>query len=433
MPFRTKLIATLIVIVAPLTAGAENRVDRIRPDAPALAAYGQYPVGVVTQSFTNPDQVDVLATTEDAQPVYDRTLVTEIWYPASPDTQPGGTYTALMRDGVTEIALEGQAVRDAMPAAGETFPLVIVSHGWPGDRYLMSHLAENLASKGYVVVAPDHLRSGYRDTDFFKFFGSTLYHRPLDQKFLLDQMSKLDGPIGAITDSDNTAVVGYSMGGYGALIFGGAGITEQGIGFRAAPPARLLERHQSGSETHAALPDLRVKAMITFGPWGRNRGFWDSETLAEFQKPLLMMIGDADDISGADALRQIFEETIGVTRHLLTFEGANHNAAAPMPAPLESWEPAETVPFVPFHHYADAVWDTNRMNNIAQHFATAFLDIHLKGDTKKTAYLDLVENSADGLVSLDDTGAEKPDHSYWAGFAPRTALGLRFETLQAGE
>ena len=35
--------------------------------------------------------------------------------------------------------------------------------------------------------------------------------------------------------------------------------------------------------------------------------------------------------------------------------------------------------FAPFEHYADPVWDTVRMNNIAQHVVAGFLDRHLKG------------------------------------------------------
>ncbi|NRB02361.1 MAG: dienelactone hydrolase, partial [Rhodobacteraceae bacterium] len=105
---------------------------------------------------------------------------------------------------------------------------------------------------------------------------------------------------------------------------------------------------------------------------------------------------------------------------------------APMPAPVESYAPVEGLDFVPFEHYADAVWDTNRMNNITQHFATAFFDMHLKGaDT--AAYFDLVPNADDGVVSVNEDGTLKDDHSYWAGFAPRTAAGLRFESKSKGE
>jgi hypothetical protein len=89
--------------------------------------------------------------------------------------------------------------------------------------------------------------------------------------------------------------------------------------------------------------------------------------------------------------------------------------------------------FIPFEHYADAVWDTTRMNNIAQHFSTAFFDMHLKADSDKAAYFDLLPNADDGVIALDDAGKETDDHTYWTGFAPRTAKGLRFETKQKGE
>ena len=88
---------------------------------------------------------------------------------------------------------------------------------------------------------------------------------------------------------------------------------------------------------------------------------------------------------------------------------------------------------MPFDHYADAVWDTVRMNNITQHFATAFLDYHLKEDVEKGAYLDLVSKAVDGIIALDDAGKPTEDHSYWKGFAPRTAIGLQFETRRQGQ
>jgi hypothetical protein len=106
-------------------------------------------------------------------------------------------------------------------------------------------------------------------------------------------------------------------------------------------------------------------------------------------------------------MRKIFEEAVGVERHLLTFEGAGHNAAAPYPAPVESWDAVDWLGFVPFEHYADKVWDTVRMNNIAAHVVTAFLDVHLKGDTQKARYLT----------------------AEFAGFAAGSARGLRWETL----
>lgn len=419
-------------LVAGLTTGpvlAENRIDQIRPDAPELAAFGPHPVGVTTMTFTNPDQIDIINTTADSAPVYDRDLTVEIWYPAAQGTEPGGTYDTVIRDGVTKTTLHGSAARDAAPTSGETYPLIVISHGYPGNRVLMAHLGENLASKGYVAVSIDHTDSTYSDMNAF---GSTLYIRPIDQKFVIDQMEALDGPIGAITDASTTGVLGYSMGGYGALIFGGAGVTQASTEYSWGTPNGLLERHLAGSDTLADLVDPRVKAVIAIGPWGMNTGFWAAEGLAGFEKPLLLMAGGADDVSDYPSMRQIFEGTTGTDRHLLTFAGANHNAAAPMPAPAESWAPVDTLDFVPFEHYADAVWDTTRMNNIAQHFATAFFDQYVKGDTDKAAYFDLVRMAADGIYSVDENGDPKEDHTYWAGFPDRTARALVFETLTKG-
>ncbi|MCA0856446.1 alpha/beta hydrolase family protein [Phaeobacter italicus] len=423
-----------IGLAAGLAAGtaavAENRIDRIRPDAPELAAFGPHPIGVQTLTFTHPGQHDILNTTADSQPIYDRPLTVEVWYPAAPGTEPGGSYRTVLRDGATEVTLQGRAARAAEPATGTRYPLVVISHGYPGNRFLLSHLGENLASKGYVTVSIDHTDSTYSDQAAF---GSTLLNRPIDQRFVIDQMAALDGPLGAITDVSQTGVIGYSMGGYGALIFAGAGVTQASTEYSWGTPAGLLSRHLAGSDSHKALVDERVKAVISIGPWGMNTGFWDATGLAGVEKPVMMMAGSADDVSKYPAMRQIFEGMVNTDRHLLTFEAANHNAAAPMTAPIESWQPVETLDFVPFEHYADAVWDTNRMNNIAQHFATAFMDLHLKGAEDKAAYLELIPRAADGVVDTDDAGKEGPGHTYWKGFAPRTAQGLTLETLPKGE
>jgi predicted dienelactone hydrolase len=418
-----------LMSLAALPAAAENRIDVIRPDAPALAAYGDYKVGVQTMTFTNMGQVDVAQTQADGDiPTYDRPLTVEIWYPAAADTAAGGSYQAMMRDG-TDVTLQGQAVRDAAALTGETFPLVIISHGYPGNRWLLGHLGENLASKGYVVASIDHTDSNYDDMGNF---GSTLYNRPWDQKFVIDSMELLDGDLGAITDASNTAVVGYSMGGYGALILAGAGLTEAITSSDYAPPQGLLERNVMGSDTHAELEDDRIKAFAAFGPWGNNRGFWDANGLAGIDKPLLLIAGSVDDVSEYDAIRGIFDGAVNSDRHLLTYLNANHNAGAPMPSPEEGYAINETLGWAPFEHYGDAVWDNVRMNNIAQHFVTAWVDQNLKG-ADMSEYFDLTPNAADGVWAVDDAGAPTQDNTYWTGFANRTAVGLTFESKPAGQ
>ncbi len=424
-------ITAALGIMAATASHAENRIDVVRPDAPALAAFGDHKIGVTTMTFTNPDQIDIVNTGETGEPPrYDREITVEIWYPATDDTEPGGTYTALIRDGVTEATLVGQAARDAAPDTSETFPLVVISHGYPGNRFLMSPLSENLASKGYVVASIDHPDSTYDDQTAF---GSTLVNRPWDQRFVIDSVTALEGDLGRIVQDDNVAIVGYSMGGYGALIYAGAGVTLLSTTYEWGAPQGLLERNLMGTESHNSLKDDRVKAIVAFGPWGNNTGFWDAESWAGIDKPLMLIAGEIDDVSQYSAMRAIFDETINTTRHLLTFAQANHNAGAPMPAPAESYAVSEELGYAPFDHYADAVWDNVRMNNISQHFVTGYLDMHLKGDEEKARYFDLTPVATDGLWSVDDDGVQTPEHSYWTGFPNRTAAGLRFETKAGGE
>ena len=425
--------------VIPTGAMAENRIDTQRPDAPELAAYGDYPVGVTTRQFLRENAVDILALSNDTAlpdplPRTDRNLVTEVWYPAAPDASGDTTLRTWLRNGTTEIALEGRAMRDAAPSGDGPFPLVILSHGYPGNRFLMAHLAENIASKGYVVASIDHVDSTYRDQAAF---GSTLVNRPLDQLFVLEAMAQLgagEGPLAGLVDAERSALIGYSMGGYGAVISAGGGVTQAGVDLSWGAPQGQLAVHLAGSDSHAALADPRLRTAIAIAPWGRERGFWDADGLAGINIPMLFIAGSADDVSGYEGgIRQIWQEATGTDRALLTFEGANHNAAAPFPSPAEGMAVDPALGWAPFEHYADAVWDTTRMNNIAQHFVTAWLDLHLRGETDRAAYLDLVPVAADGVWSVDDDGNPTEDHSYWPGFPNRTALGLRFEWLETGQ
>ncbi len=431
-----------IAVLSGLLCGgamAQNRIDQIRPDAPALAAHGEAAIGVRTLEVSNPDQIDIVKIEADKPlPRYDRPLTLEVWYPAADGTGTEGTYTGvLQRDGVQEVELKGRAVRDAAPAKpAKAYPLVIISHGYPGNRYLLSHLGENLATKGYVTVSIDHTDSTY---DSKLAFGSTLVNRSLDQTFVLneiDRMSKEDGNfLSGLVDASTTGLIGYSMGGYGAVITAGGGVTQGSTEYAWGAPAGTLQVHLAGSDTHEALIDPRIKAAVAFAPWGMNTGFWDAAGLAGVRIPMFFIAGSDDDVAGYEkGTKAIFEGSVNTERYLLTYDHANHNAGAPMPAPAETWVASEHLDFIPFDHYADAVWDNVRMNNIAQHFVTAFLGQYVKGDNEMAPYLDLIENSDDGVFAMEEDGkTAKPEHTYWQGFPARTAKGLSLMHKAKGE
>lgn len=417
----------VIILFMFSTANAmDNRIDGIRPDAPELAKIGNLSVGVRTLSLIHKNQIDAV-NIEEGQPIprYDRPLTVEVWYPAQTTEQGTQYHDVLLRDAKTLVSLYGSAVRDAAPLKAENgHPLIVISHGYPGNRFLMSHFGENLASKGYVVVSIDHTDSMYQDAGAF---ASTLLNRPLDQRFILNQMTKFNNTedhfLFSMVDTDNAGLMGYSMGGYGSLITAGAGITKTTAETPATSPQNILRLVEANSDAHKKLmAGNNYKAIISFAPWGMERGFWDDEGLKNIHIPMFFISGSEDETSGYETgTRAIYEKTTGIDRYLLTFDNAGHNAIAPIPAPKEAWSATyNDGKSVAFSHYNDPVWDSLRANNIAQHFVTAYFGTMLKNDQNMDEYLDLIKRGND---SKDDT--------QWKGFKAETAKGLYLEHLSS--
>jgi len=408
---RRLLVAIAVCVSATGVLAQSNRIDVVAPFAPELASYGVSAIGVRTLHATDRNRVDVLKTTEGGPTArYDRTFTLEVWYPATlaPGVRPGVT-----RDPAVTATLHGQAVRDAAIAtAGGAFPLVIVSHGYPGNRFLMSHLCENLASKGFVVVSIDHPESTYDDQQAF---ASTLYNRPFDQLFVLNELARLGAAgsgsfLAGRVDVTRTGLVGYSMGGYGLVNVLGGGYSEASITAANAPPNHLLAQRAASNPDYRKTMDPRIRAAIAVAPWGMQNGFWDAEGLKGITTPVLFVAGSADSVAGYErGTRAVYEDAVNAERYLLTFVNANHNAGAPIPAPAETYRYSAAQKSYPFVHYADAVWDSVRMNNILDHFATAWFEWWLNGQHDRTAYF---QPAPDGALK---------------GFQPRTAVGLKLE------
>jgi predicted dienelactone hydrolase len=395
------------------------------PDAPELAARGKHGVGVQTIKVVNKKQLDVLHSKNGKDSLYDRSLTLEVWYPA---VIPAGQKQLVEYDEVMgssndpkrpliPFKFAGRALRDAQADKTEgPYPLLIVSHGYLGSRLLLTYLTENLASKGYVVVAIDHAESTFRDAAAFP---STLLNRSLDDLFVLNEMARLGDKnrksfLSGLVNADNTALIGYSMGGYGVLNVAGAGYSPQAVKFFGQMTAgnKALEMRMAGNEAYKASFDSRVKAVVAFAPWGMERGVWDAEGLKGLNVPTFFVAGSQDDISGYEkGIKAIYDGAINADRFMLTYINARHNVA-PNPPPAESLAPG--LHLDEYLRYAEPAWNERRINNINQHFITAFLGIRLKGlDYNK--YLEVKENSNEGT---------------WKGFKPRTSVGLELRHVK---
>jgi predicted dienelactone hydrolase len=389
------------------------------PDAPVLAARGEYKVGVRTVDLVNKGQVNILKSKAGVDTLYDRHLKLEIWYPAIVPSEKKElvTYDEVLgisgdsKRPLIPFQFNGRALRDAAPISlTGGFPLVIVSHGYVGSRLLLTYLTENLASKGYVVAAIDHTESTFRDAAGFE---STLLNRSKDVLFVLNQIAGLSAIgnksfLSGLADANNTALIGYSMGGYGVLNVVGAGYSTQMANFFTAMSrgSKAIDVRTAKNTTYAASYDSRIKAVIAFAPWGMQRGVWDAEGLQGVKVPVFFVAGSLDDISGYEkGIKAIYQGVVNAERYLLTYANARHNIA-PNPPPPESLKPG--LHFDEYYRYAEPAWNERRINNINQHFVTAFLGIHLK---KKDfgKYLTVQENS---------------NEKEWTGFKPRSSTGL---------
>ena len=397
------------------------------PGAPELAARGEHPAGVRTVRLFHPGQADVLAGLRDGHyPRRDRPLDVEIWYPAA---LSGGEERAVYSEymgradwnDLEPFTFDGRAWRDAAPdAAGGPWPVVVVSHGYPGSRMLLSNLSENLAGKGYVVMNIGHTDNTYADFPLEGSLESALIHRSRDQRFLIDRLPAMnaEGWLKGMLDCGRVGLMGFSMGGYGLLRTLGAPAAAD-LPARLPLPEDELEDENDGRGVKA------VKAAVLFAPASFLCGGAGIECI---DQPTLWVCGSADRIVGYDAVRDYCARAVRSDRWFLTFENCGHNVAnnpAPEQAMARPWKIAK--------RWADPVWDTRRLNNVNCHFVTAFMDLHLKGREESRRWLEVpVERGIDAVWKTDENGSPLEGHTYWPGFAEGTAAGLRLEHFGPG-
>jgi predicted dienelactone hydrolase len=431
------VVASLFLLAAgPAVAQAQTPYSEPGVDAPELARLGPHAVGVHTLTLIEPGAPDVLHIDKATHkaPIIDRSLTVEVWYPAmSQPSAPRVVYEGAMESEdatLTAFQTPGVAVRDAPADKGlSPYPLVVMAHGYSGTPVAMSWLAENLASKGYVVVAAHHRDPAYGDKGGF--VGPALW-RPLDIAFLahtVQARTKAGDPLFAgLVDPGRVVLAGYSMGGYGVITAGGAGLSP--VTASLAGPGGYLSAYARGGAKASELHIDGLKAVIAIAPAGGSGFFsaWDGEGMRQLHTPLLLIAGDQDKTVGYASPKTIFDHATRANRYLLTFHEGGHSigmngAPASMRSKLwdEDW-------------FEDPVWRKDRVIGVELHFITAFLDLHVKDQSSAAAYLAVIPNANDGAWPPPKPGAPYSAYSpgadgitVWKGFQRNHATGLSFE------
>lgn len=387
---------------------------------PELADPGKYSVGVSTIASVNPAQLS----SQNFSSSEDRTLSFEVWYPAKLDSQASPASYSNVTRSHREFTVQGTAYRDAEPLQEDNaFPLVVLSHGYTGYRTIMFYLGEHLASHGYVVVGIDHTDSTNAEVDFSTSAGSgfisTLRNRARDQQFVLDYFTQQNTPLANSINTELAAIIGYSMGGFGAIntIGGCYSFTATGLLAMGAPKeqSKSLANVLSSCNAGRRSADPRWKAMIAFAPWGGEQAVHTTESLKSIKVPSLYVSGSLDDISGyQNGVKSLFEQSQSASTYLMVYENARHNIAA---------HPAPSIAFdndLDIGHYYEPSWSTETLNRINRHMSLAFLNCFVKN---AKAFCDYLPTRTNITQTKTNDGAMTPA---WPGFNNRWGTGVKF-------
>ncbi len=211
---RPVVLLLALVVLAGCSDGTGSGNDGFTGDGP-------YGAGNTTVTLRDPSR--------------DRTLTVEVWYPADAPRDAAGEPVldfyppGAERDRYAELLAASpdpgpsrvtRATRDAAPAGapGEGWPVVVFSHCHACTRFSSFSLAERLASRGFVVAAPDHAGNVLFD-DTLGLNADTLRVRADDVRFVLTALlgassgaGALPGTLLAALDPARVGVFGHSFG-----------------------------------------------------------------------------------------------------------------------------------------------------------------------------------------------------------------------------
>ncbi|MEM6931620.1 MAG: hypothetical protein AAF602_32110 [Myxococcota bacterium] len=224
----------------------------------------------------------------------DRTLPVEVWYPA----EAGGGAAQYAVGGLVEI--DSPVATTAAPAtpADGTFPVALYSHGNGGVGLVGYPIGEYLASRGWIVLAPDHvgntaleLLTGAGDP-----FLKSVIERPQDVSASLDWIETVvDDPLAGLGDTSSVLLVGHSFGGYTIFAAAGAPISADRIDPGCPDPDNsscpLFEDPDVQALLATGFADDRVAALVPQAPAIRS---FEPAELTALALPTMLQSGGLD-------------------------------------------------------------------------------------------------------------------------------------------
>jgi predicted dienelactone hydrolase len=235
-----------------------------------------------------------------------------------------------------------------IPTSQYPVPVIVISHGLGLNSSNFRYLANYLSSYGLAVVVPNHPvtntpnvspKLSIINSNANKLIESGEFiDRPLDIKFILDQLEKVnqfDDHLQGRLNLQQVGVFGQSFGGYTALALAGAEINFEQLKQDCQPEAlrntwnmslflqcRALELPNESKKEYN-LRDERVKAAIAVNPI--TSSIFGQAGLNQIQTPV-MLVGSSEDTVAPALYEQIlpFSWLTNPHKYLVMFVGATH-------------------------------------------------------------------------------------------------------------
>ncbi|MGA7937596.1 MAG: alpha/beta hydrolase [Kovacikia sp.] len=227
-----------------------------------------------------------------------------------------------------------------LPQSPKSHPIIVISHGLGSDLSSFTYLAEQLASHGFVVAVPEHPGSNTRQLQALLDGRAAevtnpkeFIDRPLDIKFLLDELTRLaqaDPTLQGQLNLQQVGVIGQSFGGYTVLALAGAPIRFQQL----QTSCRALDDSLNLSlllqclalqlpNRQYDLVDARIKAAIAVDPI--DSSVLGPESLSQIKIPVMLVAGSADTVAPALPEQiQPFTWLTSINRYLVLIQNATH-------------------------------------------------------------------------------------------------------------
>lgn len=238
---------------------------------------GNYSIGTFTFDVTDPDRVEIYSDSIKTSDTLRRIRV-QVWYPS--DDVSGYKREAWLQDGIklsrslakemrlpffvldhTEDILSNAYLEAPISGKEDSYPIIILSHGWMGFRNLHNDFAELLASNGYIVMGIDHTY-GAQLTVFDDGFAAELDRKALPDRDSTSEFLNYANRL-VLTYAGDIKLVLDSLefindGGYSNVINGHLDLSRIGL---------MGHSTGGGADVSVALSDDRVKALFGMDAW----------------------------------------------------------------------------------------------------------------------------------------------------------------------